>query len=193
MNITKKTKNFFKENLTSDDIFPTTMPAYINSFAYIFGVVSLSSFIFLIITGVILVSFGPAWYHFSKIGAFVNSLHFWGVQIFFGGLILHLMSKFSMAAYRDGRGKTWFFGMLAFGLATFEGFTGYLSQTNWDSQWIAVQSKDLLNAMGIGGFFDPMNTAQVFGFHILVVPLVLIVLILIHLFLVRSEGPIKPL
>jgi hypothetical protein len=29
-------------------------------------------------------------------------------------------------------------------------FTGYLSQQNFDSQWIATQGKDGLNSVGIG-------------------------------------------
>lgn len=83
--------------------------------------------------------------------------------------------------------------MFAFALSIFEAYTGYLSQTNWDSQWIAVQAKDAMNALGIGGFFNTMNTAQVLTLHVAVIPLILVAFVLIHLIVVRSDGPVKPL
>ena len=122
----------------------------------------------------------------------MNSLHFWSVQVFFAALVLHMVSKYFMAAWRDGRWKTWMVGVLALGVAVFTGLTGFLSQTNWDSQWIAVQAKDAMNAMGVGGFFNTMNTGQVLTLHIIVLPLLLVLLVGVHLLFIRSEGPVKP-
>jgi hypothetical protein len=39
-------------------------------------------------------------------------------------------------------------------------FTGYLSQQNFDSQWIAINGKDAFNAAGIGAFLNLMNFGQ---------------------------------
>jgi quinol-cytochrome oxidoreductase complex cytochrome b subunit len=71
--------------------------------------------------------------------------------------------------------------------------TGFLSQTNWDSQWIAVQSKDAMNAAGIGGFFNTMNTSQILTFHVTLMPLLILGFIGLHIFLIRRESPVKPL
>lgn len=71
-----------RDNMSMEDALPTKMPVYVNSFAYIFGVITLSALGFVVITGIILAAFGPQWYHFSNAGHFFNSLHFWGVQIF---------------------------------------------------------------------------------------------------------------
>ena len=71
--------------------------------------------------------------------------------------------------------------------------TGFLSQTNWDAQWIAVQSKDAMNATGVGAFFNTMNTGQVLTIHIVVLPLVVVTLVGIHLLLIRRDSPVKPL
>lgn len=193
MNLTRKTQHWVEENLTLEDALPTKMPVYVNSAAYLFGVAALSTLGLLILTGVVMSIFGPDWYHYSPAGHFVNSLHFWSVQVFFGALLLHLITKFMMAAWRDGRWKTWIFGMLAFGVTVFAGLTGFLSQTNWDSQWIALQGKDAMNAMGIGAFFDPMNTSQVLTLHTVVLPLAIVFLVVVHLFLIRREGPVKPI
>jgi quinol-cytochrome oxidoreductase complex cytochrome b subunit len=193
MNITRSAQNFLKENLSFEDALPTHMPVYVNSVAYLFGVSALSALAMLILTGVVMSVFGPEWYHFSSSGRFVNSLHFWSVQILFLAIVLHLMTKYLMAAWRDGRWKTWLVGMLAFGIVVFTGLTGFLAQTNWDSQWIAVQAKDAMNAIGVGAFFNTMNTAQVLGLHMVVLPLAVVILVGIHLFFIRRDSPVRPL
>jgi quinol-cytochrome oxidoreductase complex cytochrome b subunit len=192
MNLTRETQSLLADNLSLEDALPTRMPVYVNSIVYLFGATILSALSALIATGVVMCVFGPGWYHGSRVGHFVNSLHFWSVQVFFAALVLHLTSKFLMAAWRDGRWKTWMVGALAFGLAVFTGLTGFLSQTNWDSQWIAVQAKDGLNAMGVGAFFNTMDTGQALTLHVVVLPFLLVLLVAVHLFFVRREGPVKP-
>lgn len=193
MNLTRKAQRFLTDNLSLEDALPTQMPVYVNSVAYLFGVSALSALGLLILTGVVLSLFGPDWYHVSDAGRFVNSLHFWSVQLLFWTLLLHMVTKYLMAAWRDGRWRTWLNGVLALGVAVFTGLTGYLAQTNWDAQWIAVQSKDALNASGLGAFFNTMNTGQVLTLHIVVLPLLLVALVAIHLFFIRSDSPVKPL
>ena len=193
MNLTRSAQNFLKENLTLEDALPTQMPIYVNSTAYLFGVSALSALVMLILTGVVMSLFGPYWYHASGLGHFVNSLHFWSVQILFLAIMLHLLTKYLMVAWRDGRGWTWIVGALIFGASMVTALTGFLSQTNWDAQWIAVQSKDAMNATGVGAFFNTMNTGQVLTIHIVVLPLVVVTLVGIHLLLIRRDSPVKPL
>ena len=81
---------------------------------------------------------------------------------------------------------------MIFATAVFAGVTGFLSQTNWDSQWIAVQAKDVMNALGIGAFFNTMDIAQVLTLHVAVLPLLIVATVAIHLFLIRSDSPVKP-
>ncbi|MEJ2558744.1 MAG: cytochrome b N-terminal domain-containing protein [Anaerolineae bacterium] len=193
MNLTRMTQQFLTGNLTLEDALPTQMPAYVNSIAYLFGVSALSGLGMLILTGVVMTIFGPLWYHNSPAGRFVNSLHFWSVQVFFFATVLHLITKYLKAAWREGRAWTWIVGVLTFGAAMITGLTGYLSQTNWDSQWISVQSKDALNAAGIGAFINTMDTAQVLTLHVVVLPLVVVILVGIHLFFIRRDSPVRPL
>jgi quinol-cytochrome oxidoreductase complex cytochrome b subunit len=193
MNLTRRAQGLVTDNLSLEDALPTQMPVYVNSIVYLFGVTVLSALAALIATGVVMSLCGPIWYHGSRVGHFVNSLHFWSVQVFFAALILHMVSKYMMAAWRDGRWKTWVVGALALGVAVFTGLTGFLSQSNWDSQWIAVQAKDAMNALGVGAFFNTMNMGQVLTLHIVVLPLLLVLLVGVHLFFIRREGPVKPL
>lgn len=193
MNLTQKTKEYLKNNITLDDMLPTKMPIYVNSAGYLFGVIILCALFMLILSGIILAFFGPTWYHFSKVGHFVNSVHFWSVQVFFLSLICHLFTKFFIAAWRDGRFKTWCVGILSLAVAIFCGFSGYLIQTDYDSQWIAVQAKDAFNALGIGSFLNVMDTGQMLTMHVVFLPVVLIFFVLIHLYFIRRDSPVKPI
>jgi quinol-cytochrome oxidoreductase complex cytochrome b subunit len=193
VNLTQKIRDGIRANYTQEDLLPTRMPDYVNSVVYLFGVTALSSLGLLVLTGTILAVFGPSWYHQSTFGHFINSLHFWGVQVFFFALVLHFLTKFMMAAWRDGRWKTWMVGTITFAVAIFAALTGFLAQTNWDSQWIAVQAKDLMNAVGVGAFFNPMNIGQVLSLHLIVLPGLLGLLVGLHLLLLRRDGPVKPI
>ena len=193
MNLTRKIQQGIRENLTLDDLLPTSMPVYVNSVAYLFGVSALSSLVVLALSGVIMAIFGPTWYHDSSTGHFINSVHFWAVQLLFFSLLAHMLTKIFMSAWRDGRWKTWFVGTITFVIAALAALTGFLAQTNWDSQWIAVQAKDLMNAVGLGALFNPMNIGQVLSIHLIVLPLLIAGLVGIHLLLVRREGPVKPI
>ena len=57
---------------------------------------------------------GPAWWHTSSLGHFVNSLHLWSMELFFFFMVVHLWGKFFMAAWRGKRALTWVTGAVAF-------------------------------------------------------------------------------
>src|SRR5579872_2683210 len=192
MNITTAIRERVRHSIPLEDILPDHLPAFVRSPAYFFGVVCLSSLVILILSGILLAAFGPQWWHGSSIGHFVNSLHFWCAELFFFSMTLHLWVAFFKGAWRHGRGLTWVSGMLAFLAAISTAFTGYLSMTNFSAQWIAAQGKDALNSIGIGAFFNLLNFGQMYGFHIVLLPLLLIVLIGMHLLMVRIRGIVRP-
>ena len=192
MNLTTHAQGALKRTLTLEDALPTRMPVYVNSIAYLFGALALMSFVMLIVSGVLLALGGPFWYHTNSVGRFFDYLHFWSVQIFFAGIFLHLATKFFLGAWRGGRWLTWMVGALLLATVIFTGLTGFLLQTNWDSQWIATQAKDAMNASGVGAVFNTMNTGQVLMLHAVVLPLVVAAIIGVHLFLVRRDSPVRP-
>jgi hypothetical protein len=82
--------------------------------------------------------------------------------------------------------------VLAFLASIVEAFTGYLSQQNFDSQWIATNGKDAFNAVGVGGFWQVMNFGQMLLWHIVLMPLILLGLVGLHVLLVRYRGVVHP-
>ncbi len=193
MSISEKTQELIRKNLTLEDLIPSRMPVYVRSFAYLFGALTLSALIMLVLTGLVMVGYGPNWYHNSTGGHFFNSMHFWSTQVFFFSLLSHIITKFFMAAWRDGRWKVWIAGVIAFFVFIPTALTGFLSQSNFDSQWIAVQAKDALNALWMGSWFNTLNAGQVLGIHVALLPFMAVGLVAIHIIFVRRDGPVKPI
>ena len=70
--------------------------------------------------------------------------------------------------------------------------TGYVSQQNFDAQWISTQAKDAMNAAGIGAFWNLRNFGQMYCYHVLLLPAAVIALVLAHILLVRKHGIVPP-
>ena len=180
-------------SLPPDKLLPDRQPAYVASWVYVFGVASVAAFAVVIVSGFALALGGPDWWHTNPVGHFFNSLHLWSVELFMAMLVIHLWGKFWMAAWRGRRALTWITGVVAFLASVVECFTGYLSQQNFDAQWIATNGKDAFNAAGVGAFFNLMNFGQMLMWHIVLLPILLIALIGAHVLLVRIRGVSHPL
>jgi len=167
-------------------------PSYVSSWIYVFGVLSIASLVVIIGSGTILALKGPGWWHFTGIGHFFNSIHLWGVELFFFFMVIHLWGKYWMAAWRGGRKHVWITGAVTFLVAIPCALTGYVSQQNFDAQWISTQAKDAMNSVGIGAFFNLMNFGQMYSYHVLLLPLAVVALVIAHVLLVRKHGVVPP-
>jgi quinol-cytochrome oxidoreductase complex cytochrome b subunit len=178
--------------LPPDKLLPDSQPSYVASWIYVFGVTTLAALIVVIATGCILAIRGPQWWHGSDVGHFVNSMHLWSVEIFFFAMVIHLWGKYFMAAWRGGRALTWVTGAVTFLVSILAAFTGYVSQTNFDAQWISTQAKDGINATGGGAYFNVLNLGQMLMWHIVLLPIGAVLLTGLHVLLVRAKGVVPP-
>ncbi len=190
---TAKVRTKAAQLLPPKKLLPDRQPAYVSSWIYVFGVASLVALGIVIASGFALALGGSDWWHTNSVGHFFNSVHLWSVELFMAFLVIHLWGKFWMAAWRGRRAMTWITGVIAFGTSIVTAFTGYLSQQNFDSQWIATNGKDAFNAVGIGSIWNAMNFGQMFMWHIVLMPLVLLAIIGAHILLVRMRGVSHPL
>jgi hypothetical protein len=179
--------------LPPNKLLPDRQPAYVSSWVYVFGVGALAALGVAIVSGFTIALGGTDWWHTNPVGHFFNSLHLWSVELFMALLVIHLWGKFWMAAWRGRRALTWITGVVAFLASIVECFTGYLSQQNFDSQWIATNGKDAFNAAGVGAFFNLMNFGQMLLWHVVLIPIILIALVGAHVLLVRVRGVSHPL
>ena len=179
-------------NFPLERLLPDREPSYVSSSLYLMGVLTLASMIVTILSGFVLALGGVSWWHTNSLGAFFNSIHYWGVQAMFLFMAVHFIFNFFIKAWRGGRGWTWVTGVLAFIISILTAFTGFLMMTNWDSQWVGQQAKDAFNALGLGAIWNVMDSGQQFTMHVVVTVWLLIFVVVVHLALVRRRGVVPP-
>jgi len=192
-NWTNRLRGWFEGLVPPGQALPARQPVYVASWIYVFGVLTLASLVIVIVSGCVLALGGVAWWHVSSVGHFFNSIHLWSVELFFGFMVVHLWGKFWMAAWRGKRALTWITGIVLFGISIGTSFTGFLSQSNFSSQWIGAEGKDGINSIGVGAFFNVLNPGQMLLWHVVLLPLGVLLLTLIHIILVRRRGVVPPL
>ncbi|HEX6349130.1 MAG TPA: cytochrome b N-terminal domain-containing protein [Candidatus Dormibacteraeota bacterium] len=186
-------RNYLQRRLPLQNALPHRQPYYVGSWVYVFGVITIAALVWVILSGVVLAFFGPQWWHVTAIGRFFNSLHFWSVQLFFVFMVLHLWGQYFAAGWRDGRAATWMIGAVIFLVSILAAFTGYLAQQNFDAQWIGVNAKDAMNSVGAGSFFNVLNFGQMYGLHVMLIPVAVTILVVVHIVAVRMRGVVKPI
>jgi quinol-cytochrome oxidoreductase complex cytochrome b subunit len=186
-------KGWAARTLPSDQVLPERQPAYVASWIYVFGVLTLAALLVVVASGIALSMGGAIWWHTSSLGHFTNSVHLWSVEVFFACMVIHLWGKFWMAAWRGRRGLTWVTGVVAFVASIGTAFTGYLVQSNFDSQWISGEAKDGINSIGIGAWFNVLNPAQMLLWHVVLLPLAVGIVAVLHVVMVRRRGVVPPL
>jgi len=190
---TGRLRGSVNRRLPLTELLPDRQPYYVGSWVYVFGVVSIAALVWVVVSGVILAFFGPQWWHVSREGRFMNSIHFWSVQMFFIFMVLHMWGQYWGAGWRHGRATTWMVGVVIFITGIVTAFTGYIAQQNFDAQWIAANAKDAINGTGIGAFFNPLNFGQMYGLHIVLLPLGVTLLVVLHVVQVRMRGVVRPI
>ncbi len=168
------------------------VPSYGNKLFYSLGFLSMISFLVLIITGVIMVLYGPSWWLTNSFGAYMRSVHLWATQAFVIFIILHLLVVFFTSGFKKPRRLTWIFGVFMLFMVLAETEFGYVLRGDYSSQWRSLQGADFYNGSGLGRFFNPLNNNQIYGIHIVVVPLTILGLLFLHYLLVRLLGIAQP-
>ena len=190
---TARVRNRALRSLPPNKLLPDRQPAYVASWVYVFGIATIAALAIAILSGFAIAVGGVDWWHTNPVGHFFNSMHMWSVELFMAFMVIHLWGKFWMAAWRGRRTLTWITGVVAFVASVVECFTGYLSQQNFDSQWISTSGKDAFNSVGVGAFFNLMDFGQMLLWHVVLIPIVLVALVGAHVLLVRVRGVSHPL
>ncbi len=168
------------------------VPSYANKIFYSLGFLSMTAFMVLILSGFVLVFNGPSWWLTDSLGTYVRSIHLWATQAFIFFIFLHLLIVFLTSGFRTNRRLTWVFGGLMLVFALFEAELGYGLRGDFSTQWRSLQASDLYNGSGLGLFINNLNYAQIYGIHIVIIPLAILGLLFFHYLLIRIKGIAKP-
>jgi len=132
-------------------------------------------------------------------GWLIRSIHKWSANIMVASLILHMMRVFFTRAYRAPRELNWMFGVILFLLTLVFGFTGYSLIYEQMSYWAMQVGTEIAGATPLigewladflkGGEDIGQNTlTRFYSFHVILLPVVTMILIAIHIFLIRAHG-----
>ena len=185
------------------------------NFWYYFGSLALLVLVIQIVSGIFLtihykpdalMAFASVEYIMRDVpwGWFIRYMHSTGASAFFIVVYLHMFRGLMYGSYRKPRELIWIFGVFIYLALMAEGFFGYLLPWGQMSYWGAQVIINLFAAVpfGIG---DPLSEwirgdyviadatlNRFFAFHVIAVPLVLIMLIAAHIIALHEVGSGNP-
>lgn len=170
--------------------------------AYTLGGITFVGFVLLFASGVLLQQFfDPAperaytsVEHLVKTvpgGGWLRAFHYWAAQAVVLTLLLHLARVFFGGAYKAPRTLTWYFGVALLGTALFGSyFTGTVLKWDQESFDALVHYREALKLLGplgdvLGSTEAVSLNVKLFASHVTLLPLVLVLLIAGHFYLVH--------
>jgi quinol-cytochrome oxidoreductase complex cytochrome b subunit len=132
-------------------------------------------------------------------GAFVRNAHHWAANGLVLVAFLHLLRVFYRGGHLPPRRGNWLVGVVLLLLVVASAFTGYLLP--WDQlaywavtistgmlQYVPLAGGMLLRAARGGSDIGPATLARFFVLHVAILPIVLLMLLAFHFWLVRKVG-----
>ena len=175
----------------ADFFYIKTVPSYGNNFFFTIGIYLLEIFAILAITGIIMLIFGPYWWNLTSAGNFVQSVHLWAAEAFVTLIFIHLFVNLSTSAFKKKK-IVWLLGSLVLLIVLLEFAFGVGVNGNFISQWNAKAGADLWNGLGFGYWINPLNAGAVLGWHVGIIPIILVILLLVHYLIVKQKGLSTP-
>ena len=136
-------------------------------------------------------------------GWLLRYMHSTGASFFFIVIYLHMFRALLYGSYRKPRELLWIFGMLIYLVLMAEAFMGYVLPWGQMSYWGAQVIINLFGAIpGIGEpltewirgdfFVSDATLNRFFAFHVVALPMALLVLVVLHLAALHQTGSNNP-
>jgi quinol-cytochrome oxidoreductase complex cytochrome b subunit len=186
------------------------IPVETNSIWYLLGGVLAISLTLEIVTGVLLsLMYAPDAARAYSITAdllrkpgwrIILNFHYWNGFLVFGLVMVHMLRVFFSGGYLRGKQGLWLVGVVLAGLTFLVSLTG--ETLHWDEVGFAVpwHASEMLQAFGLAGFFQytfadlknvetaTLKLGQFYAAHIAIVPILLLLFIVWHYYLIRLKG-----
>jgi ubiquinol-cytochrome c reductase cytochrome b subunit len=184
------------------------------NFWYFFGSLALLVLVLQIVTGIFLtmnykpdtlLAFASVEYIMRDVdwGWLIRYMHTTGASMFFVVVYLHMFRGLMYGSYRKPRELIWIFGVCIYLALMAEAFMGYLLPWGQMSFWGAQVIINLFAAvpyigddlsLWIRGDFvvGDATLNRFFAFHVIAVPLVLLMLVVVHLIALHEVGSNNP-
>jgi len=139
-----------------------------------------------------------------RAGSFLRGLHHWGATLVVVAALLHLARVVCFGSYRRPRELNWIVGLLLLLVILAFGLTGYLLPWDQRAYWATVVTINVSRLTPVfgewiaellrgGPTIGALTLTRWFAVHVLVLPAVLAVLVVVHLYLMRRHGISGPI
>jgi ubiquinol-cytochrome c reductase cytochrome b subunit len=184
------------------------------NFWYFFGSLALLVLVNQFVTGILLtMNYKPdAKFAFDSVeyimrdvnwGWLVRYMHSTGASAFFIVIYMHMFRGLLYGSFKQPRELIWIFGMLLFVALMAEAFMGYLLPWGQMSYWGAQVIISLFSAIPVVGddlalwirgdyVISDATLNRFFAFHVIAVPLVLVLLVFMHIVALHEVGSNNP-
>ncbi|HEX5605577.1 MAG TPA: cytochrome b N-terminal domain-containing protein [Candidatus Binatia bacterium] len=184
------------------------------NFWYFFGSLALLVLVNQIITGILLtmnykpdaeLAFDSVEYIMREVnwGWLIRYMHSTGASAFFIVVYLHMFRGLMYGSFKHPRELIWIFGMCIFVALMAEAFMGYLLPWGQMSYWGAQVIISLFSAIPVIGedlslwirgdyVISDATLNRFFAFHVIAVPLVLVMLVFLHIVALHEVGSNNP-
>jgi ubiquinol-cytochrome c reductase cytochrome b subunit len=184
------------------------------NFWYYFGILATVVLVLQIVTGIVLtmhykpdteLAFASVEYIMRDVswGWLIRYLHSTGASFFFIVVYLHMFRALLYGSHRKPRELVWIIGVIIFVALMAEAFMGYLlpwgNMSYWGAQ-VIISLFDAIPFIGpvlsewIRGDFVIADATlnRFFAFHVIAIPLVLVVLVFVHIVALHKVGSNNP-
>jgi len=184
------------------------------NFWYFFGSLALLVLVNQLVTGILLtmnykpdagLAFDSVEYIMREVpwGWLVRYMHSTGASAFFLVVYLHMFRGLIYGSFKQPRELVWIFGMLLFVALMAEAFMGYLLPWGQMSYWGAQVIISLFSAIPVIGddlslwvrgdyVISDATLNRFFAFHVISIPLILIMLVFLHIVALHEVGSNNP-
>ena len=132
------------------------------------------------------------------LGDVLRGIHHWGAGAMVLAVFLHLFAVFFNGSFKAPRELTWIVGVFLLFATLGLGFTGYLLPWDQKAYWATVVGAaipgdipiigDGITSLILGGKVSGFTITRFYAIHMLVLPTIMFLLIVGHIYLVRLHG-----
>lgn len=186
------------------------VPRNTASWFYVFGSAAFTLLFLQITTGILLAivyvpAAGNAWNslnalnHEVALGWFLRGLHGWGSNFMVAIVLIHMAQVFLFGAYKFPRELTWILGVFLLLMTLGMAFTGQVLRFDQDAYWglgigVMIVSRvpwiggGLVHLLLGGPIISGATLSRFFMLHVFVIPGILLVFALLHVWMVLRLG-----
>jgi len=196
-------------------ILSKPVPMFATSWYYCLGGISFALFAIQAVTGIMLAfyyqptpegAYASIQYIENEVlfGSAVRAIHHWAANGMVIVVLAHMLRVFITGAFKAPRELNWVSGVFLFIMTLAFGLTGYLLPWDQTAFWASTVATEIAGAEpGIGNLalvllrggweVTAVTLSRFFALHVMVLPIVIIVFLVAHFFMIRRQGIARPL